>query len=84
MSGMLGQQQNTVNQGIGNTGAIQQAGNNQFGISNQPYQGLQAYQSAIGGPNVLNSGASQNQGSGTSSGWGFGQNSGSSKGGGIL
>jgi hypothetical protein len=84
MSGMLGNQNNAMQQGIGNTAGIQGLGMNQFNVANQPYQGLQAYQNAIGGPNVLNSGSSQNQGSGTSSGWGYGQNSGGSKGGGIL
>ena len=84
MSGMLGQQQNTVNQGIGNTGGVQQAGMNQFNVANQPYQGLQAYQGAIGAPTVLNSGNSFNQGQGTNSSWGYGQNSGSSKGSGLL
>jgi hypothetical protein len=84
MSGMLGNQNSAMQQGIQNTGNVQGYGMNQFNVANQPYQGLQAYQSALGGPNVLNSGTSQNQGSGTSAGWGYGQNSGSSKGGGIL
>jgi hypothetical protein len=84
MSGMLGQQQNTVNQGIGNTAGIQQAGMNQFNVANQPYQGLQAYQGAIGAPTVLNQGNSFNQGQGTNTSWGAGQNSGSTKGGGLL
>jgi hypothetical protein len=84
MSGMLGQQQGAVQQGIGNTAGVQGYGMNQFNVANQPYQGLQAYQGAIGGPSILNRGTSQNQGSGTSSGWSMGQNSGGSKGGGIL
>jgi hypothetical protein len=78
MSGMLGQQQNTVNQGIGNTTGIQQLGMGQFNAANQPFQNMQNYQGIIGGPNVLNSGNSWNQGQGQSSNWGAGQNSGSS------
>jgi hypothetical protein len=84
MSGMLGQQQGTINQGFNNTGALQGYGMGQFNAANQPWQQMQGYQSAIGGPNVLNSGTSYNQGSGTSIGSGMGQNSGSSKGGGVL
>jgi hypothetical protein len=81
MSGMLGQQQNTVNQGIGNTTGIQQLGMGQFNAANQPWQQMQGYQQSIGGPNVLNSGNSWNQGQGSQSGsgWGYGQNSGGGK-----
>ena len=84
MSGMLGNQQNTVNQGIANTGAVQGYGMGQFNAANQPWQQMQGYQQAIGGPNVLNSGNSWNQGQGQSTNWGGGQNSGSTKGGGLL
>jgi hypothetical protein len=84
MSNMLGEQQGTVNQGIKNTGDVQNYGSNQFNVSNQVYKGLQELVNAIGGTSVLSSGTSENQGSGTSSGWSFGQNSGGSKGGGIL
>jgi hypothetical protein len=84
MSGMLGQQQGAVNQGIQNTGNVQQYGMGQFNAANQPWQGLQNYQGAIGGPNVLNSGSSFNQGQGQNTNWGYGQNSGGSKGMGIL
>jgi hypothetical protein len=84
MSGMLGQQQGAVNQGIQNTGAVQGYGMGQFNAANQPWQSMQGYQGAIGGPNVLNNGSSWNQGSGTNTSWGGGQNSGSTKGGGVL
>jgi hypothetical protein len=84
MSGMLGQQQGAVNQGIQNTGAVQGYGMGQFNAANQPWQQMQGYQGAIGGPNVLNSGSSYNQGQGTNTSWGGGQNSGSTKGGGLL
>jgi hypothetical protein len=84
MSGMLGQQQGAVNQGIQNTGNVQGYGMGQFNAMNQPWQQMQGYQGAIGGPNVLNSGNSWNQGQGTNSNWGAGQNSGSTKGGGLL
>jgi hypothetical protein len=87
MSGMLGQQQNTVNQGINNTGNIQQAGMGQFNVSNQPWNSFQQYANALGGPSVLNSGGSNSSSQGQGSGWGFGNSSGSSKGanaGGIL
>jgi hypothetical protein len=84
MSGMLGQQQNTVNQGIQNTGNVQGYGMGQYNAANQPFQNMQNYQGIIGGPNVLNSGNSWNQGQGQSTNWGAGQNSGSSKGGGLL
>jgi hypothetical protein len=82
MSGMLGSQQGAVNQGIQNTGAVQGYGMGQFNAANQPWQGLQNYQNSIGGPNVLNSGNSWNQGSGSQSGsgWGTTQNSGGTKG----
>jgi hypothetical protein len=81
MSGMLGQQQNTVNQGIGNTTGIQQLGMGQFNAASQPWQQMQGYQQALGAPNVLNSGNSWNQGQGSQSGsgWGTTQNSGSGK-----
>jgi hypothetical protein len=82
MSGMLGQQQGAVNQGIQNTGNVQGYGMGQFNASNQPWQGLQNYQNTIGTPTVLNSGNSWNQGSGSQSGsgWGTTQNSGGTKG----
>jgi hypothetical protein len=82
MSGMLGQQQGAVNQGIQNTGNVQGFGMGQFNAANQPWQGLQNYQNSIGGPNVLNSGSSYNtgQGSQSGSGWGTTQNSGGTKG----
>jgi hypothetical protein len=81
MSGMLGQQQNTVNQGIQNTGNIQQAGMGQFNVSNQPWNSFQQYANALGGPSILNSGGSNSSSQGQGSGWGFGNSSGSSKGG---
>jgi len=56
----------------------------QFNAANQPWQQMQGYQGAIGGPNVLNSGNSWNQGQGQNTNWGGGQNSGSTKGGGLL
>jgi hypothetical protein len=84
MSGMLGQQQGAVNQGIQNTGAVQGYGMGQFNAANQPWQQLQGFQGAVGGPNVLNNGSSWNQGQGTNTSWGAGQNSGSTKGGGVL
>jgi hypothetical protein len=82
MSGMLGQQQGAVNQGIGNTTGVQQAGMGQFNAANQPWQGLQNYQNTLGAPTVLNSGSSYNtgQGSQSGSGWGTTQNSGGTKG----
>jgi hypothetical protein len=82
MSGMLGNQQGAVNQGIQNTGNVQGYGMGQFNAANQPWQGLQNYQNTIGGPTVLNSGNSWNQGSGSQSGsgWGTTQNSGGTKG----
>jgi hypothetical protein len=84
MSGMLGQQQGTVQQGIGNTGAVQGYGQGQFNAMNSPWQGLQAYQGAVGGPTVLNRGSSSNQSQGWSTGQGMGQSSGAGKGGGLL
>jgi len=84
MSGMLGQQQNTVNQGINNTGAVQGYGMGQFNAANAPWQQAQNYQGVVGTPTVLNSGNSFNQGQGTSTGWGMGQNSGTAKGSGLL
>jgi hypothetical protein len=82
MSGMLGQQQGAINQGINNTGNVQQYGMGQFNASNQPWQGLQNYQNAIGGPTILNNGSSFNQGQGSQSGSmsGINQSSGKSKG----
>jgi hypothetical protein len=79
MSGMLGSQQGTINQGIQNTGTVQGYGMGQFNAMNNP---MQSYQNSIGGPNVLNSGSSWNSGSGSQSGsgWGSNQNSGGTKG----
>jgi len=81
MSGMLGQQQNTVNQGIQNSQGVQQMGMSPFQAYQQPWTGLQNYSNAIGGPTVLNSGQSSSNSQGQGSGWGFGNSSGSSKGG---
>ena len=82
MSGLLGQQQGTINQGIGNAGNIQGLGMGQFNAANAPWQGMQAYQGALGAPTILNQGSSSSVGKGTSSGYGLGQSSGSSKSGG--
>jgi hypothetical protein len=82
MSGMLGSQNNAMQQGIQNTGNVQGYGMGQFNASNQPWQGLQNYQNTIGTPTVLNSGSSFNngQGSQSGSGWGTTQSSGGTKG----
>lgn len=81
MSGMLGQQQNTVNQGINNSQGVQQMGMSPFQAYQQPWTGLQSYSNTLGGPTVLNSGQSSSSSQGQGSGWGFGNSSGSSKGG---
>jgi hypothetical protein len=81
MSGMLNQQQNTVNQGINNTGNVQGYGMGQYNASNAGSQALNNYKSAVGDATTLNSGNSWNQGSGSQSGsgWGVTQNSGGGK-----
>jgi hypothetical protein len=81
MSGMLGQQQGAVNQGIQNSQGVQQMGMSPFQAYQQPWTGLQNYSNTIGGPTVLNSGQSSSNSQGQGSGWGFGNSSGSSKGG---
>jgi hypothetical protein len=82
MSGMLGNQNSAMQQGIGNTAGVQNLGMGQFNASNQPWQGLQNYQNTLGGPTVLNSGSSYNsgQGSQSGSGWGTTQSTGGTKG----
>lgn len=82
MSGMLGQQQQTVNQGINNTGQIQGWGAAPINTYQSPWAGMQQYANTIGGPTVLNSGTSSNKGSGSSNSWGMNQSSGSGKSGG--
>ena len=83
MANMLGQQQGAVNQGIGGAQNVQGLYTN---AQNSPWAGLQNYAQAVGGPIVLNSGQSQNQASGMSSGSGFGtqNSSGAGKSGGVL
>jgi len=82
MSGMLGQQQGTINQGIGTAGNVQGYGMGQFNAANAPWQGMQNYQSAIGRPTVLSQGTASDTGYGKSWGSGMGKTSGHSKSGG--
>ena len=84
MSGLLGQYQGTINQGIGSTGNVQGYGMGQFNAANAPWMGMQQYQNAIGRPTVLSQGSSSDTGYGSSSGFGTGNSSGKSKGGGLL
>jgi hypothetical protein len=84
MSGMLGQQQGTVNQGINNTGQVQGFGQGGINALNSAWGGLNNYAQSLGGPTVLNSGTSSNMGQGSSAGSGYGQSTGSSKGSGLL
>jgi len=84
MSGLLGQQQGTINQGIQMAPQVQQTGLGGFNAANAPWQGMQAYQGALGAPTILNQGTSTSTGSGTTSGRGMGTSSGGGKGGGLL
>ena len=82
MGNLLGQQQGTINQGIQMAPQVQQTGLGGFNAANAPWQGMQAYQGALGAPTILNQGTSSSVGKGSSSGYGMGQSSGSSKSGG--
>jgi hypothetical protein len=83
MSGMLGQQQGTINQGIGNTSNIQGYNMGGMNAANAGMNPLQQYIAAIGGPAILNSGSSRNNTNSSANSLGFGQSSGSSKSGGV-
>jgi hypothetical protein len=82
MSDMLGQQQGTIDQGIGNTGNIQGYNMGGMNASNAGMNPLQQYSAAIGGPSILNSGTSSNQSAGSASKIGYGNSTGTGKSGG--
>lgn len=82
LSSMLGQQQGTINQGINNTGNLQNWGSNALNLYNAPWQGFQQYANTVGRPTVLNTGQSSNTGQASNFGWGMNQSSGSGKSGG--
>ena len=82
LQNMLGQKQAAIQGGIQGAGGMQNLGMGSFAPQMMPWQNLQQYMGAIGGPTILNQGSSSGSGlaSGTSSGTSYGSSSGKSGG----
>jgi len=72
MSGMLGQQQNTINGAINQGANMQNLGMGSFAPTMMPWQNMSNYANVIGSPTVLSSGSSSGSGNSNSKGKGGG------------